>query len=61
LPHAGDRGGVLVIGTVITVELTSGGTLTGVVVEEHEDRIVLDVGGWTQIVYRRRIVRIKEE
>jgi hypothetical protein len=61
LPHAGDRGGVLVIGTVITVELSSGGTLTGVVGEEHEDRIVLDVGGWTQIVYRRRIVRIKEQ
>jgi hypothetical protein len=52
---------VLVIGTVITVDLTCGGTLTGVVVEEHEDRIVLDVGGWTQVVYRRRIVRIKEE
>jgi hypothetical protein len=52
---------VLVIGTVITVELSSGGTLTGVVVEDHEDRIVLDVGGWTQIVYRRRIVRIKED
>jgi hypothetical protein len=51
---------VLVIGTVITVELSSG-TLTGVVVEEHEDSIVLDVGGFTQVVYRKRIVRIKEQ
>jgi hypothetical protein len=49
-----------VIGTVITVELSSG-KLTGVVVEEHEDSIVLDVGGFTQVVYRRRIVSIKQE
>jgi hypothetical protein len=60
LPHTGDRGGVLVIGTVITVELSSG-KLTGVVVEEHEDSIVLDVGGFTQVVYRKRIVRITQE
>jgi uncharacterized membrane protein len=51
---------VFVIGTVITVELSSG-KLTGVVVEEHEDRIVLDVGGFTQVVYRKRIVRITQE
>jgi hypothetical protein len=49
-----------VIGTVITEELSSG-TLTGVVVEEHEDSIVLDVGGFTQVVYRKRIVRITQE
>jgi len=49
------------IGTVVTVELTSGGTLTGVVVEEHDDRIVLDVGCGGQTVYRRRIVTITQE
>jgi len=48
-------------GTVVTVELTSGGTLTGVVVQEHDDRIVLDVGCGGQTVYRRRIVTIKQE
>jgi sRNA-binding regulator protein Hfq len=46
------------MGEVVTVELTNGGTLTGAVVEEHDDRIVIDVGGWTQIVYRRRIVKV---
>jgi hypothetical protein len=48
-------------GTVVTVELTSGGTLTGVVVEEHDDHIVLDVGCGGQTVYRRRIASIKQE
>jgi vacuolar-type H+-ATPase subunit E/Vma4 len=43
---------------VVTVELAGGRTLTGVVVEEHEDRIVLDVGFRTQIVYRTRIVKV---
>jgi hypothetical protein len=49
------------IGTVVTVELTSGGTLTGVVVQEHDDRIVLDLGCGGQIVYRKRIVSITQE
>jgi hypothetical protein len=48
-------------GTVVTVELTSGGTLTGVVVQEHDDRIVLDVGCGGQTVYRKRIVSITQE
>jgi hypothetical protein len=60
MPDACRRGGADVIGTVITVELSSG-KLTGVVVEEHDDRIVLDIGGWTQVVYRKRIVRITQE
>jgi hypothetical protein len=43
---------------VVTVELAGGRTLTGVVMEEHEDSITLDVGGFTQIVYRIRIVKV---
>lgn len=49
------------IGTLVTVEQQGGAKIVGIVVEEHEDYILVDVGFSLQYCYRKTIVSITPE